>query len=109
MGEKYLFGRSTGSSQHVTNALIGNNPAYASLNSMGSPKPNDYNFNDDSIGSRQFEISYNTEKGKFFIVDNKKGTGLFVKIKNFVVVDHDMIVSFCASHMILQVESEGKS
>ena len=46
------------------------------------------------------------EKGKYFLVDNKRGTGLFIKIKNKICVDHDMIVSFCASHMILQLDGE---
>jgi hypothetical protein len=69
-----------------------------------SNKKNDYNFNDETVGARQFEISFNQDKNKFFIVDNKRGTGLFVKIKNKIAVDHDMIVSFCASHMILQTE-----
>jgi len=46
------------------------------------------------------------EKGKFYLVDNKRGTGLFIKIRKKICVDHDMIVSFCASHMILQLEGE---
>ena len=28
------------------------------------------------------------EKGKYFLVDNKRGTGLFIKIKNKICVDH---------------------
>lgn len=80
-------------------------------------KKNHFNFNDDSIGFRQFEIAYSAgivylhkliklEKGRFFLVDNKRGTGLFIKIRQRILVDHDMIVSFCASHMILQLEGD---
>lgn len=73
-----------------------------------SNKQNDFNFNDESIGVRQFDLSYNKEKNKFYVVDNKRGTGLFVKIKTKIAVSQDMIVSFCASHMILQIENDRK-
>ncbi len=46
---------------------------------------------------------------KFFIIDNKRGTGLFIKIKQKICVNHNMIVSFCASRMILQLEGENIS
>jgi hypothetical protein len=72
---------------------------------FGRGDRNDYIFKDESIGPKQFEISYNS--GNFYIVDNKKGTGLFIKIKDKIIVDHDMIVSFCASHMILQLDPNG--
>lgn len=98
LGDKFAFGRNSGLNS-LPNSLLGSLPSFVG-------KMNDYNFLDESIGPRQFEISYSIEKGKFFIVDNKRGTGLFVKIKQKVVVDHDMIVSFCASHMILQEEPE---
>ena len=107
LGDKFIFGRNTNVMQGGQNSLIGNFPNFSSTTSLTS-KPNDYNFTDESIGPKQFEISYNKEKNKFFVVDNKRGTGLFVKVKQNVVVDHDMIVSFCASHMILQVEPECK-
>jgi len=84
--EKFYFGRQTSKSSGT--------------------KINDYNFIDESIASRQFEVTYNKEKSKFFVVDNKKGTGLFVKINNKITIDHDMIVSFCATHMLLQVQKE---
>jgi hypothetical protein len=86
LNDKFYFGRIPVGGSNLTN------------------NKNDYNFSDDSIGNRQFEISFKDDK--FYVIDNKKGTGLFVKIKDEVMVDHDMIVSFCASHMILQVENE---
>ncbi len=94
IGEKFTFGRSAG-----LQLLPG------SLQSVGV-KQNDYNFSDDNIALKQFEAYYSEESKKYYIVENKGGTGLFVKIKNKTIIDHDMIISFCASHMVLQVESE---
>ena len=109
-GDKFLFGRTasmgTGLNPSIQGGIQGMMPKFSSTSL--NHRPNDYDFSDESIGPRQFEISYSKDKNKFYVVDNKRGTGLFVKIKQSVVVDHDMIVSFCASHMILQVESECK-
>lgn len=99
MGEKFSFGRNAGNTG--PSSLLGSLTTFAG-------KTNDYNFIDESVGPKQFEIGYSKEKEKFYIVDNKRGTGLFVKIKQKIMVTHDMIVSFCASHMILQVEPESK-
>jgi hypothetical protein len=106
IGDKFYFGKtsSTFTGNHLSIHLPMPKLSSTSLNT----RANDYDFTDDSIGPRQFEVSFSQDKGKFHVVDNKRGTGLFVKIKQSVVVDHDMIVSFCASHMILQVESERK-
>lgn len=110
VGEKFLFGRTasvgTALNPSVQGGIATLAPKFSSTSLIH--RPNDFDFSDESIAARQFEMTYSKEKNKFFVVDNKRGTGLFVKIKQSVVVDHDMIVSFCASHMILQVESECK-
>ncbi len=106
IGDKFIFGRHVATS-NMASSMMASLPTFLSSTSLNN-RPNDYDFTDETIGSRQFEISYSKEKNKFYVVDNKKGTGLFVKIKQSVVVDHDMIISFCASHMILQVEPECK-
>jgi hypothetical protein len=110
VGDKFLFGRTSSVGTALNPSIQGGIATLAPKFSSSSlnHRPNDFDFSDESIGARQFEISYSKEKNKFYVVDNKRGTGLFVKIKQSVVVDHDMIVSFCASHMILQVESECK-
>ncbi len=109
VGDKFLFGRTASVGTALNPSVQGGislAPKFSSTSLIH--RPNDYDFSDESIASRQFEMTYSKEKNKFYVVDNKRGTGLFVKIKQSVVVDHDMIVSFCASHMILQVESECK-
>jgi len=106
IGEKIQFGRSVRQAK-LASSMMASLPTFLSSTSLNN-KSNDYNLSDESVGPRQFEIIFKKDKGKFFIVDNKKGTGLFVKIKQGVVIDHDMIISFCASHMILQVEPECK-
>jgi hypothetical protein len=98
LGDKFLFGRNSG---NLSGSLVGNRSTQA-----GTSKANDFNFSDESVGSKQFEISYNKDSTKYTIVDNKRGTGLFIKIKQKNVIKQDMIVSFCASHMILQVEND---
>jgi hypothetical protein len=103
LGEKFTFGRSMGLFG-IPNSIIS---SISNNISTFNNKPNDYNFNDDSIAPRQFEISFNKEKGRYYVVDNKKGTGIFVKIKNKIAVTRDMIISFCACHMVLQVTNEG--
>jgi hypothetical protein len=95
LGDKYLFGRNPSTLPN-------------SLNSIGGGKNNDYNFTDESIGIKQFEICFNKDKGKYTIVDNKKGTGLFIKVIQKVAIKQDVIISFCSSHMILQVDNDGK-
>ncbi len=106
MGDKFIFGRHVPTS-NIASSMMASLPTFLSSTSLNH-RPNDYDFTDETIGPRQFEISYSKDKNKFYVVDNKKGTGLFVKIKQSVMVDHDMIISFCASHMILQVEPECK-
>ena len=106
MGDKFIFGRHVGTS-NIASSMMASLPTFLSSTSLNH-RPNDYDFTDETIGPRQFEITYTKDKNKFYVVDNKKGTGLFVKVKQSVVVDHDMIISFCASHMILQVEPECK-
>ena len=106
IGEKLFFGRTPPATlKKYPSTHLGLNMPRFSSTSLNT-RPNDYDFSDESIGPRQFEISFVKEKEKFYVADNKRGTGLFVKIKQSVIVDHDMIVSFCASHMILQIESE---
>lgn len=74
---------------------------------VNSNKSNDYGINDESIALKQFEVFYKDEK--FYVLDNKKGTGLFVRVKEKLTIDRDMIISFCSSHMIVQVESDKNS
>ena len=50
--------------------------------SSDATSPNDYTFEDHNMGSHQFEILYNTEKSKYYILENRQGTGTFIKIKN---------------------------
>ena len=69
--------------------------------------PNDYTFLDKNMGSHQFEILYNAEKSKYYILENRQGTGTFIKIKNKLAVNRDMIISFCSCHMVLQVLPDG--
>ena len=78
-----------------------------SRDSSDERSQNNYNFEDRNMGLRQFEISYNSEKLKYYILENKRGTGTFVKIKNKLVVNRDMIISFCSCHMVLQVLPDG--
>jgi len=41
---------------------------------------------------------------KFYISDNRLGTGLFIKVKNKLMIKQDIIVSFCSTHMIIQLD-----
>lgn len=68
--------------------------------SFGKDNKNDCVINDDSLGKFQFHINFLNQK--FYIIDNLNGTGLFVKINNHLIIDHDIIVSFGADHMYIQ-------
>lgn len=110
LGDKFYFGRTGGKlkGNHLTvNVPFSSKASNTSLGSIGNV-PNDYDFKDESIGPRQFDITYIKEKNKFFVTDNRRGTGLFVKIKKNITIVQDIIASFCAVHMILQVENERK-
>jgi hypothetical protein len=65
---------------------------------------NDFSFKD-GIGNKQFEIIYDKLIGKYNIIDTKMGTGLFVKIQTKLQIKQDTIVSFCQTHMIIQLDS----
>jgi hypothetical protein len=78
-----------------------------SQNFINEVTTNDYYFEDQSMAYRQFEILYNPEKSKYYILDNKRGSGTFLKIRNRLVVNKDMIISFCSCHMVLQVFNDG--
>jgi hypothetical protein len=71
--------------------------------------PIDYSFNDISMGFSQFEIIYEKLRNKFYVVDNKKGTGVFAKINKKLLLNKEVIISFCSSHMILQVMNDSKN
>lgn len=68
--------------------------------SFGKDSKNDCVINDDSLGKFQFHINFLYQK--FYIIDNLNGTGLFIKITNYLLIDHDVIVSFGADHMYIQ-------
>jgi hypothetical protein len=110
LGEKFYFGRSGNKFKGKflsVNAPFTSKASNTTLSSYGSIQ-NDYEFNDERIGPRQFDITYNKDKNNFYVTDNRKGSGLFVKIKKSVRIVQDIIASFCAVHMILQVENERK-
>lgn len=71
--------------------------------SFGKDLNNDCVINDSTLGGHQFFVYFNNRTNKFYAIDNLNGTGLFVRINKKIVVDHDMIVSFCVDHMYLQV------
>jgi len=105
-GEKFVFGRNSLPNSNA-NANFNASSPIVNIVQNQTNRLNDYNFtDDDSISLKQFEISYNKERNLYSVVDNKRGSGLFLKIKQ-KIIDHDMIVSFCATHMIIQLESEG--
>lgn len=68
---------------------------------------NDYNFDDDKIAPRQFEIIYVPEQKKFFFRDLEKSTGIFIRINKSIEVDRELIVSFCNNHFSLNVSQQG--
>ena len=45
---------------------------------------------------------------KYYISDNRLGTGLFIKVKNKLAIKQDIIVSFCSTHMIIQLDPMSK-
>jgi hypothetical protein len=109
LGERFYFGSKRSSSENLPFNSESSNSFKNSQNSMNEcDMTNDYNFDDPSMAPRQFEISYNTEKSKYYILENKKGTGTFLKIKQKLPVNRDMIISFCSCHMVLQVLPDGK-
>ena len=63
----------------------------------------DYILNDANVAPKQFFIFYNPSTSKYNALDNLSGTGLFVKILRPIEIFREMIVSFCADHMYLQV------
>ncbi len=69
---------------------------------------NDFNFGDDTVNPKQFEISFLPEKNKFILQENPQGSGTFVKIKSKLVINKDYVLSFCSCHMHLQVKQDGK-
>lgn len=71
--------------------------------SFGKDPDNDCVLPDSNLAGKQFFVFYNETTSKFNVLDNLSGTGLFVKIENSLIINHDMIVSFCADHMYLQV------
>jgi hypothetical protein len=71
--------------------------------SFGYSKDNDCALSDPNIAAKQFSVYYDSSTCKFVAVDNISGTGLFVKVTDKLIINHDMIVSFCADHMYLQV------
>lgn len=71
--------------------------------------PIDYDFKDKSMGFSQFEIIYEELRNKFYVLDNKKGTGVFAKINKKFLLNREVIISLCSSHMILQVTNDSKN
>ena len=71
--------------------------------SFGNSKDSDCELNDTNLAPRQFFVYFDSDSKKFSAIDNISGTGLFVKIEDNIIINHDMIVSFCADHMYLQV------
>ena len=69
---------------------------------FGSSKESDCELSDTNISSKQFFVYFDSDSKKFLAIDNILGTGLFVKIEDSIIINHDMIVSFCADHMYLQ-------
>ena len=108
MGNRFYFG-----SRRISSVVEPNsnreNSENPSRDLFDSKSQIDYNFDDKNIGLHQFEISYNVDKKKYYILENKLGTGTFVKIKNKLIVNRDMIISFCSCHMVLQVIPDSKS
>lgn len=102
-GKKFYFGSANGSKCIKNNITRENSEKI--LNDATSPL--DYTFEDKNMGYHQFEISFNAEKSKYYILENKQGTGTFVKIKTKLAVNRDMIISFCSCHMVLQVSPDG--
>jgi len=108
-GERFFFGSRRSSSDNLPfNSDSSNSIKNSQFSISESDSTNDYYFDDTSMASRQFEISYNSEKSKYYILENKKGTGTFLKIKQKLPVNRDMIISFCSCHMVLQVSPDGK-
>lgn len=103
-GERFYFGSKRSVSGNSDSSQSNRN----SQNFLNDTSWNDYNFEDQIMASRQFEISYNIEKSKYYILEHKKGTGTFLKIRNRLVVSRDMIISFCSCHMVLQILNDGK-
>ena len=71
--------------------------------SFGNSKDNDCELPGANLAEKQFFVYFDSNSKKFSAIDNVAGTGLFVKIEDCLVINHDMIVSFCADHMYLQV------
>ena len=69
----------------------------------------DYYFNDETMAFIQFEIRYIETNKKFLVCDDKKGTGLFVKITKRFVISREVVISFCSCHMILQLQNTRKN
>lgn len=71
--------------------------------SFGNSKDNDCELTGANLADKQFYVYFDSDSKKFSAIDNIAGTGLFVKIEDNIIINHDMIVSFCADHMYLQV------
>jgi hypothetical protein len=104
LGDKFYFG-SKRNSIGISDSSQSNKNSQICTNRTSD---NDYDFEDPSMTSRQFEISYNPVKSKYYILEHKKGSGTFLKIRNKLVVNRDMIISFCSCHMVLQILDDGK-
>ena len=72
--------------------------------SFGKNKSNEYIINDNSISPIQFYIKYNENKKKFLIMDNLSGTGTFVKLTKEIIIEENMIISFCVDFMYFDVK-----
>ena len=68
---------------------------------FGNDDHADCKLNDIHLSPIQFYIFCDHKTKTFNAVDNESGTGLFVKIENEIVIDRNIIVSFCIDHMRL--------
>jgi hypothetical protein len=90
------------------NFTFGSNVGFPYSYTQSNYAPIDFSFDDESMAYSQFEIKFNKQRGKFYVIDNKKGTGIFARINKKFHIDRDVIISFCSCHMILQVTADRK-
>ncbi len=65
---------------------------------------NDLNLNDTNILSKQLYIKYEKDTKQYCLVENKQTTGIFIKIKNKISVDKNMVIYFSPFQLLVSSE-----
>lgn len=65
---------------------------------------NDLNLNDTNILSKQLYIKYDKDTKQYCLVENKQTTGVFIKIKNKISVDKNMVIYFSPFQLLVSSE-----